>query len=74
MNANRFRMLASCLSVVSYLLMVQKHTTPGIVLNLICQVLLVPFAVKQKAFDMVGLSALFSGINIHALWAAILVG
>ena len=65
-------MLASCLSIVSYLLMVQKHTTPGIVLNLICQVLLVPFALKQKAFDMVGLSALFGGINIHALWAAIL--
>ena len=65
-------MLASALSIVSYLLMVQKHTVPGIALNLVCQVLLVPFALKQKAFDMVGLSALFGGIDIHALWVAIL--
>ena len=74
MNANRFRVLASCLSVVSYLLMVQKHIIPGVAINLACQALLVPFALKQKAFDMVGLSALFVGINIHALWAAILGG
>jgi hypothetical protein len=72
MNANRFRMLASCLSVVSYLLMTQKHTLAGASVNLVCQVLLVPFAMKQKAFDMVGLSALFGGINVHLLWAAIL--
>lgn len=52
--------------------MTQKHTVSGAAVNLVCQVLLVPFALEQKAFDMVGLSALFGGINIHLLWAAIL--
>ena len=67
MIQNYFRMVASILSVASYLSMIQGHTTIGVSINLLCQVLIVPFAVKARAYDMVGLSALFGGINIHAL-------
>lgn len=62
-----FRMVASAVSVISYMLLVNGHTTYGVVANLMCQVLLVPFAMKSKAYDMVGLSAFFGGVNIHVL-------
>ena len=70
MIQNYFRMVASILSVASYLSMIQGHTTIGISINLLCQVLIVPFAIKAKAYDMCALSALFGGINIHALVSA----
>ncbi len=72
MVANYFRILASSLSVVSYLLMTNQMVVPGAALNLLCQVLLVPFALKARAYDFVGLSALFGGIDIHILIQAAL--
>ncbi len=72
MIQNYFRMVASAFSVASYLLMINGHTLFGVCLNLLCQVLIVPFAVKARAYDMVGLSALFGGINIHAIAVAVL--
>ena len=71
MIQNYFRMMASTLSVASYLLMTNKQVVPGVALNLLCQALLVPFAIKHAAWDMVGLSALFGGIDIHLLAAAL---
>jgi len=71
MIQNYFRMMASTLSVMSYLLMTNKQVVPGVALNLLCQALLVPFAIKHKAYDMVGLSALFGGIDIHLLAVAL---
>lgn len=71
MIQNYFRMMASTLSVASYLLMTNKQVVPGVALNLLCQALLVPFAIKHKAYDMVGLSALFGGIDIHLLVVAL---
>lgn len=59
--------MASTLSVVSYLMMTNKLVIPGVALNLLCQLLLVPFAVKHKAYDMCGLSAMFGGIDVHIL-------
>lgn len=59
--------MASTLSVVSYLMMTNKLVVPGVALNLLCQLLLVPFAVKHKAYDMCGLSAMFGGIDVHIL-------
>ena len=59
--------MASTLSVVSYLMMTSKLVVPGVALNLLCQLLLVPFAVKHKAYDMCGLSAMFGGIDVHIL-------
>lgn len=59
--------MASTLSVVSYLMMTNKLVVPGVALNLLCQLLIVPFAVKHKAYDMCGLSAIFGGIDVHIL-------
>ena len=59
--------MASTLSVVSYLMMTNKLVVPGVAMNLLCQLLLVPFAVKHKAYDMCGLSAMFGGIDVHIL-------
>ena len=67
MIATYFRLIASTLSVVSYVLMTNKQVIPGVILNLFCQVLLVPFAIKHRAWDMVGLSAMFGGIDVHIL-------
>lgn len=61
------RIVASILSVVSYLLLTSSHTYWGVLINLFCQVLMVPFCYKHKAYDMIGLSALFGGINLHYL-------
>jgi len=44
-----FRMVASAVSVISYMLLINGHTTYGVVANLACQVLFVPFALKAKA-------------------------
>jgi len=52
--------------------MINGHTTIGVAINLACQFLLVPFAIKHKAYDMVGLSALFGGVDIHVLVQAAL--
>ena len=67
MISTYFRVFASLLSVVSYLLMTNKVVLAGVGLNLLCQALLIPFAIKHKAYDMIGLSALFGGIDIHIL-------
>lgn len=73
MIATYFRLMASTLSVVSYLLMTNRQVVPGVALNLLCQLLLIPFAIKHKAWDMVGLSALFGGVDIHILVQAAFV-
>ncbi len=72
MIATYFRVVASVLSVASYLLMTNKAVLAGVVINLFCQVLLVPFAVKHKAWDMCFLSALFGGVDLHILIQAAL--
>jgi len=66
-SATHFRVLASVFSVVSYLLMTYAHTTKGVCFNLVSQILLIPFAMKHKAWDMIFLSALFAGVNLHYL-------
>lgn len=67
MIATYFRLMASTLSVVSYVLMTNKQVIPGVALNLLCQLLIVPFAAKHRAWDMCFLSAMFGGIDIHIL-------
>ena len=72
MIATYFRVVASVLSVTSYLLMTNKAVLAGVAINLFCQILLIPFAVKHRAYDMCFLSALFGGIDIHILILAAL--
>ena len=67
MIATYFRLMASTLSVASYLLMTSGQVLAGVAINLLCQLLLIPFSVKHRAYDMIGLSALFGGVDIHIL-------
>ena len=53
--------------MASYLLIVHDERLIGVGLNLICQILLVPFAYQHKAWDMIGLSGLFGGIDVHII-------
>jgi hypothetical protein len=73
MIATYSRLAASTLSVISYLLMTNKQVIPGVALNLLCQALLIPFAIKHRAWDMIGLSAFFSGVDVHILVQAAFV-
>jgi len=61
------RMLASTLSVVSYVLLTHGRPVEGCSVNLAVQLLLVPFALQTHAYDMVTLSGVFSVINTQAL-------
>lgn len=61
------RMLASLLSVVSYVLLTSGHPVPGVSINLAVQLLLVPFAWQTGAYDMITLSGVFGVINLQTL-------
>ena len=61
------RVLASLLSVVSYILLTSGFIVPGAAINLTVQLLLVPFALNTKAYDMITLSAVFGVINLKTL-------
>ena len=59
--------MATSLSVVSYILLTSGLTVPGVIVNLMVQLLFIPFAVQNKAYDMCALSAVFSVINLKTL-------
>ena len=61
------RMSASFISVVSYILLTHDHVLGGVSLNLVCQVLMIPFAVSTAAFDMIIMCAVFGVINLQTL-------
>ena len=61
------RMLASGLSVVSYVLLTSGHPVYGVSVNLAVQLLLVPFAWQTAAYDMITLSGVFGVINLQTL-------
>ena len=65
--ASTTRMIASALSIVSYVLLTHGHQVEGVSVNLVVQGLLVPFALQTHAYDMVTLSGVFGVINIKAL-------
>ena len=60
-------MLASALSIVSYVLLTHGHPVEGVSVNLAVQLLLVPFAWQTHAYDMITLSGVFSVINLQTL-------
>ena len=61
------RMLASALSVVSYVLLTHGHPVEGVSVNLAVQLLLVPFAWQTRAYDMITMSGVFGVINLQTL-------
>jgi hypothetical protein len=67
MTANRFRIAGTVLALASYVLLVNGNDTAGISLNIGAQSSLTPFNIQHKCWDMVGMGAFFTAINIHAL-------
>ena len=61
------RVLASLLSVVSYILLTSGFIVAGAAINLMVQLLLIPFALNTRAYDMITLSAVFGVINLKTL-------
>lgn len=61
------RIMATSLSVVSYILLTSGLTVPGVTVNLMVQLLFIPFAVQNKAWDMIALSIVFAVINLQTL-------
>ena len=61
------RLAASFLSVVSYVLLTSGHPVSGVSLNLVSNLLLLPFAWQSSAYDMVTLCGVFSIINLQTL-------
>ena len=66
--ANVARILASMLSVLSYVLITSGNSLPGVTLNLAANLLLVPFAWQIAAYDMITLSGVFGIINLSTIF------
>jgi len=71
-TASATRMMASALSIVSYVLLTHGHPVEGVSINLVVQGLLVPFALQTGAYDMVTVSGVFGVINLQTLISHIL--
>jgi hypothetical protein len=63
----RMRIGASVLAPISYVCLVSGLVAPGACLNLLGQALITPFAVKNRAWDMVALSFFFTAVNLTAV-------
>ena len=66
--ANVARVLASLFSVVSYILVTNGNFLPGVSLNLVANLLLLPFAWQIAAYDMITLSGVFGVINLSTIF------
>lgn len=67
MSPNRCRLAASALAPISYISLVSGLVAVGAGLNLVGQILIVPFALKHRAWDMIALSVFFSTVNVVVL-------
>lgn len=60
-------MAASAIAPISYIALVSGLVPLGASLNLVGQVLITPFALKNRAWDMVALSVFFGTVNLIAI-------
>ena len=67
MFTNRCRVAASAIAPLSYICLVSGMVPLGALLNLVGQALIVPFAVKNRAWDMVALTVFFTAVNTLTL-------
>lgn len=76
MFSNRCRLAASAIAPISYIALVSGLVPLGSALNLVGQVLIFPFALKHRAWDMIALTVFFTGVNSLTLapYAAKLAG
>ena len=63
MNANQLRILGSVLLIVGYFLILYVSVYLGCWVRLFGNLAMMPFAVKIKTWDIVGLEAFFSVID-----------
>ena len=63
MNANQLRVLESVLLIVGYFLLLYVSVYLGCWVRLLGNLAMMPFAVKIKTWDIVGLEAFFSVID-----------
>ena len=63
MNANQLRIIGSILLIVGYLFILYVDVKWGCVARLFGNLAMIPFAVKIKTWDIVGLEAFFSVID-----------
>ena len=63
MNANQLRILGSVLLIVGYFLILYVSVYLGCWVRLLGNLAMMPFAVKIKTWDIVGLEAFFSVID-----------
>lgn len=67
MFSSRCRMAASAIAPLSYICLVSGLVPAGALLNLVGQALVVPFALKNRAWDMIALTVFFTAVNTIAL-------
>ena len=67
MFTSRCRVAASAIAPLSYICLVSGLVPAGALLNLVGQVLIVPFALKNRAWDMIALTVFFTVVNTIAL-------
>ena len=63
MNANQLRVLGSVLLIVGYFLLLYVSVYLGCWVRLLGNLAMMPFAVKIRTWDIVGLEAFFSVID-----------
>jgi hypothetical protein len=61
------RVIGSILVVVGYFTILHVSVVAGVVINLVADLLSIPFFVQAKAFDVVGLLGFLSAISISKL-------
>jgi hypothetical protein len=66
-HTNILRMLGSAGLCGAYLLITSGLVWQGVVLNSACQFLLMPFALRTRSWDFLGLSAFFLTYNLKFL-------
>ena len=67
MFSSRCRVAASAIAPLSYICLVSGLVPAGALLNLVGQALIVPFALKNRAWDMIALTVFFTVVNTIAL-------
>ena len=67
MFTNRCRVAASAIAPLSYICLVSGLVPAGAFLNLLGQALIIPFALKNRAWDMIALTVFFTIVNTIAL-------
>ncbi len=66
-KTNLLRMAGSAALCGAYLLITSGFLIPGVLLNTLGQFLLIPFALRTRSWDLLGLSGFFLFCNLRFL-------